>query len=130
MSKSTRRVGRSARLMVEAASASQEVIAARMRRFGDPTEFMTARQHREISEMVSEKMIAGMQGWSSAMTEAWMFPSRAMATLARPSLLTPAGAARAASELGALWMGVADSALRPAARKASSNRARLRKQGR
>jgi hypothetical protein len=116
--------------MIETASASGEVIAARMSRLSNPAEFMTARQQREIGEMVSEKMIAGVQGWSSAMAQAWMFPSQAMAALARPSLLTPVGAARAVSELGALWMGVADSALRPAARKASSNRARLGKQRR
>ncbi|MEO8365469.1 MAG: hypothetical protein ABI538_04605 [Pseudoxanthomonas sp.] len=129
MSKSSRQINRSARLMTETASASAEVIAARMTRLGDPGEFMSARQQRDINGMVSEKLAAGMQGWVGAMAETWMLPSRAMATLGRPSLFTPAGAARAAGDIGALWLAVGDAALRPAKRKASSNRTRLRKAG-
>ena len=127
MSKPTRQVNRSAKLMADTATASAEVIAARLMKLGNPREFMTARQQRDIGGMVSEKMVAGMQGWMGAVTEAWLLPSRTIATLSRPSAYTPEGAARAAGEIGALWLGVGDAALRPAKRKASSNRTRLRK---
>ncbi len=127
MSRSTRHLNRSARLVAETASASAEVITARMLGLGDPREFLSARQQREVGAMVSEKALAGMQGWMGAMAEAWMLPARALATLGGPAAFTPQGAARAAAEIGALWLGVGDAALRPAKRKVSSNRTRLRK---
>lgn len=127
MSKQSKRIGKSAQLLTDTASASAEVISARMVRLSDPREFLSARQQREVGEMVSEKMYAGAQGWAGAVAEAWLLPFRAASAFGKPSAFTPIGAMRAASEIGALWLGVGDAALRPAKTKASSNRTKLRK---
>lgn len=114
--------------LTDTASASIEVIASRMQDLADPREFMSSKQMRDVSGMVSEKVLAGAQGWLAASTQLWLMPGRMAMAMMAPGSFTLAGPTQAIAEAGSLWIGVATAALAPARAKVVANRAKARKQ--
>lgn len=114
-----------AKLLADTGSASMAVMGSRMLSLANPVNFMSARQHREVSTMVSEKVQAGVAGWWSAAAEASMIPYRLFWSSPRADLFTPSGYARMFTDSAALWMGVGNAALTPARNTVVRNRSRL-----
>lgn len=123
-----RSTARSARLLTDTGLASGEVITRRLAGFATPGASGSARQQREATRMVTEKVQAGIEGAGAAGLALTFLPMRAWAAFADPRALTPAGYATACGRVASLWMEVGQAALAPARHKAVANRRRLARQ--
>ena len=126
MSARNRQAKRAAKLVADTSSAAVSVASSRLLALADPSEFLSARQQREVARMLTEKMTAGFDGWMSASAAMAALPLRMLQASARPSAFTPAGCMEAWMAMGGLWIGVGNAALQPARNTVVENRARLR----
>jgi hypothetical protein len=118
-----------ANLLAETSSASLSVVSSRLLALANPLDFLSRRQQRETSRMVSEKLAASFDGCMFASAELAALPYRMLLATAKPSTLTPAVCMEAWMAWGGLWIGVGNAALKPAHKTVVGNRARLRRAG-
>lgn len=116
-------------LLIDTATASSEVIAARLQGLAAPGALFSPKQLQEVQRMVAEKATAAAGGTWAAWQAATALPMQWMFAGARLDPWQPASWLSLWSTAFELWTGVGNAALRPATRAVVANRKRLRRTG-
>lgn len=123
--RATRQSRAASGLLQRSAQAAPAVIAARMLALSHPANAGSAWSRAETRRMASEKFQAAGAGLAGAWFELALMPGRAIGIASDPRAWTLPGCLTAWMSLAALWTGVGNAALRPAARTVARNRTRL-----